>query len=764
MSNRWRTVLTQAFGGILWNVNVKSCSVFLHSTFTNHFLPYFSNIISILDSWFVYHNCNEYLGRLQQQQQPKVVVVEMILLLVCIAAASVYLWILQQRRRHGYSRENGGPSRQVTRRRSNSYGTGDFEATSRNRNRSFSNESWINKSPRNRSWSNTFFYNNSALLGNKLPNTRRRFSSINRPHSSTDVVRDSDVHNESIDDVEFWQTLDQEEEETRMRHIRDRTSSKHSAGSKGSGNKVWSSTQSSLRLFGPAVSVIEYSTITPPPTWSKANRKLILSDKAWDLSRIVSLELLSANAFTVGTATLLIEKTKTRSPQQNQSSNAKIILKGSVLDYSVRVHSPPESGVLDIYAKGCDRSEGMEYTFSSASAAAQFQLDLLALQLVGPSIQNLYSALQIIHKGSSIYIGDEPVLHDTVRILDDSAGEPTTDESGIAWDDVMRCLGSSFPSIRLRLEAMRWLEVYFSLESAVPPTGRQKDAVAAVPHDVSKGSRLAIPELNPEYARDRAFSELDPKYRNRRRLILGPVDFFRLFVPKLPEKALPESDCARSRMEQLLRLRKRVALAAVLVRAYTRAKMVVNQGWNVAHGIQLPEAYWSRRFAFDDDIDNHQYDSTASNEYYEGTVSRDVECHVRGYNYFKKHSRSRSSSSETPIATSLYQAYSLVGIHSFEWSSDDDSSPLHYRSDPVQSIASIHRLIASHPDLDFFVFSVFLPSQGTAIVHVYVRSLPKGIDPKFDSTVSVDAVDLSVFATLIHNHFLTALLSFYNHY
>ncbi len=746
MSSRWRTVLTQAFGGILWNVNVKSSSVFLHSTFTKYFHPYLSNILSILDSWVVYHNYNEYLGRLQHER-PKAVMLGIILLLVCIAAASVYLWILQQRRRRRYSCENGGPSSQVTRRRSNSYGTFDFEAaTSRNRNRSFSNESWINKSPRNRTWSKTLFYNNSSLLGNKVPNTRRRFSSISRPHSSTDVVRDSDVHNESIDDVEFWQTLDQEEEETRMRHVRDRASSKHSAGSKGSSNKVWSSTQSSLRLFGPSVSVIEYSTITPPPTWSKANRKLILSDKAWDLSRIVSLELLSANAFTVGTATLLIEKTKTRSPQQNQN-NSKSVLKGSVLDYSVRVHSPPECGVLDIYAKGCDHSEGMEYTFTSTSAAAQFQLDLLALQLVGPSIQNLYSALQIIHKGSSIYIGDEPVLHDTMRVLDDSTGEPTTgstDESGIAWDDVMRCLGSSFPSIRLRLEAMRWLEVYFSLESADPPTGRQKDAAAAVPHDESKGSRLAIPILNPEYARGRAFSEMDPKYRNRRRLILGPFDFFRLFVPKLSEKALPESDCARSRMEQLLRLRKRVALAAVLVRAYTRAKMVVNQGWNVAHDIQLPEAYWTRRFAFDDDIDNHQYDSTASNEYYEGTVSRDVEAHVRGLNYFKKYSRSRSGRAETPIATSLYQAYSLVGIHSFEWSSDDDSSPLHYRTDPVQSIASIHRLIASHPDMDFFVFSVFLPSQGTAIVHVYVRSLPKGIDPKFDSTVSVDIVDFVI--------------------
>lgn len=735
--------MTQTFGGILWNIDVKEWGAQLHSAlFTKHSFPYISNTISILDSWVIYRNYNVNQARLQLQQPNVVLAVGMLFLLLAgIIAVSLYLW-----RRHRQRCDSGGASFQITRRRSNSYGNSEFEALLRNRNRSFSNESWIKHSPRNRAWSNTFRNssngnnNNSraSLLGHKVPIARRRFSSISRPHSSTDVVRDSDVQNDSTDDVTFWQTLEQEEEETRMRQIRDRTSSsKHSAGSKGNSSKAWSSSQSSLRLLGPSVTSIEYSTITPPPTWSKANRKLILSDKAWDLSRIISLELLSADAFTVGTATLLIEKTKARSAQPNHN-HSKGALKGSVMDYSVHVHSPPESGVFDIYAKGCDHSEWMEQTFSSASAAAQFQLDLLALQMVGPSIQNLYAALQIIHKGSSIYIGDEPVLHNTSRVVDDATGElriDSTPESGIAWDDVMRCLGSSFPSIRLRLEAMRWLEVYSFLES-MPSTARRKDVPTDAPGDEMKDATLATPNSDPEHARYRAYTEMDSLYRNRRRLLLGPVDFFRLFVPKLPETALPEADCSRSRMEQLLRLRKRVARAAVLVRAYTRARMVVNRGWNIAPDIQLPEAYWTRRYAFDDDIDNHQHDSTASNVYYEGTVSRDVDCQVRGLNYFKVPSRSKRSSTETPLATSLYQAYSLVGIHSFEWSGDDDSCPLHYKKDPVQSIVSIHDLIAGHPDLDFFVFAVFLPSQDTAIVHVYARSLPKAIDPKFDNTIN----------------------------
>lgn len=737
--------MTRTLGGILWNVDVKDWGTQLHAALTNYSFTLSPYIISIFDSWVVYRNYNVHLRRLQIEQ-PHLVVGGMFFFLVGIIAASVYLWKLYQQ---SYQRKNcdtGCTSLKVTRRRSNSYGNNcDVETLVRNRNRSFSNESWINKSPRNRAWSSSFLHNSNSralLLGIKPPSTRRRFSSISRPHSSTDVVRDSDVHNDNIDDVAFWQTLEQEEEETRIRQVRDRASSKNSSGSRGNNNKVWSSSsQSSLRLVGPSVTVIEYNTITPPPTWSKANRKLILSDKAWDLSRVISLELLSNDSFTVGTATLLIEKTKARSTEQNHS-NSKGVLQGSVMDYSIHVHSPPESGVLDIYPKGCDHSEWMEQTFTSASAAAQFQLDLLALQVVGPSIQNLYAALQIIHKGSSIYIGDEPVLHDTSRVVDDTTGESSIDsvaESGIAWDDVMRCLGSSFPSIRLRLEAMRWLEVYSYLELA-PSIERRKDVPTEVPVDEGKDASSAMPNIDPEFVRYRAYTELDSKYRNRRRLLLGPVDLFRLFVPKLPETALPEGDCSRSRMEQLLRLRKRVARAAVLVQAYTRAKMVVNQGWNVAHGIQLPETYLTRRYAFDDDIDNHQEDATASNVYYEGTVSRDVDCQVRGLNYFGQSARSKKITNETPLATSLYQAYSLVGIHSFEWPSNDASCPLHYGNDPVQSISSIHQLIASHPDLDFFVFAAFLPSQDTAIVHVYVRSLPKGIDPKFDNIVSFDVI------------------------
>jgi hypothetical protein len=639
------------------------------------------------------------------------------------------------------------------RRRSSSFN--EHEMFPRHRNRSLSNDSWLKQSSRNRYWSNSFHRmsmhkHNPAFLMDES----RRLVPIER-QSSMDVVRDSDVQLDT--DAFFWRALvDEEEEERRQQAFRERANSKSSTGSKG--NKDISSqppAKSFFRLLGPSVTTIEYTTVTPPPSWSKASRNLVLSDQTWDLSRVLTLELLSAPAVVsppnYGHSTLIIQKAKSKvlKPNQNHKPD-KFVLKASVSDCSVHVHGSPECGVLDIYEKGADRREWIEQTFFTAAEAAQFQMDLLALQIVGPLIYNMYVALRIIHQGSDVFTCTEPLLHHVGVTCTDLGQESISDdqnvaansstfveESGIVWDDVMRCLGSSFPFIRIRLEAMRWLELYVSF-SGLPAAKKDKRGSSASEDakvtDLDSTINVIEQEDQPGYIM------MNSLYSKRRRLLLGPVDFLRLFVPKLPDTALPEVDCARLRMERMLCLRKRVARAAVLIQTYCRARTVVNQGWKISREVKVHDTYWKRRFAFDDNIDNHQHDMSASNEYYEATVSRDIDCQVRGLSYLDTTSRSRFNRVKDYAATSLYQAYSLVGIHSFQWSGDEEGGPLHPKVDPVQSILSLRNVISLNPSLDFFVVAIFLPSQSTVIVHAYVRSLPTGIDPKFDNNVSYSSL------------------------
>jgi hypothetical protein len=229
---------------------------------------------------------------------------------------------------------------------------------------------------------------------------------------------------------------------------------------------------------------------------------------------------------------------------------------------------------------------------------------------------------------------------------------------------------------------------------------------------------------------------LTPEYSNNERLILGPVDFFRLFVPKLPETSIPEAESSRKRMENMLHRRKRVARASVLVQAYARARTLANRGWQLGKNTRFPDNYLKRRLAFDENADNKLHDAKAKNEYYEATVSRDVICHVRGAEHLKSYSWWKPGRDEGPASVSLYQGYTLVGMHAFHWPNNDESLSLHYTKDPLRCIPSLRELIESNPDLDFFVNAFFPEAQHSAIIQVYVRSLPKGIDPKFDTVVS----------------------------
>jgi hypothetical protein len=650
-----------------------------------------------------------------------------------------------------FSWRNKQEGDRARRRRSSSFN--EHEMFPRRRVRSLSNDSWLKQNSRNRLRSNSF-HRMSIRKNNPASqmDESRRLGSIER-QCSMDVVRDSDVQLDT--DEFFWRALeDEEEQERRQQLFRERSNSKNSTGSKEVA--ALPPAKSYFCLLGPSVTTIEFTTVAPPPSWSKASRNLVLNDQTWDLSRVLIFELLSAPTVVpspdFGNAILIIQKAKSKALKPNQSHKSdKYVLKTSVSDCSVHVHGSPECGVLDIYEKGADRSEWIEQTFITAADAAQFQMDLLALQIIGPMIYNMYVALRIIHQGSDVFTCAEPLLHHVSGYCTDpSKGSIPHDdnvkadrsmfveESGIAWDDVMRCLGSSFPSIRVRLEAMRWLEVYGSF-SGLPSAKKDKRGASAA--EEAKAADLASTINIVEQEDQPGYLMMKLLYSKRRRILLGPVDFFRLFVPKLPETALPEDDCSRLRMERMLRWRKRVARAAVLIQAYCRARTVVNLGWKISREVKIHDSYWKRRFAFDDNIDNHQHDTSASNEYYEATVSRDIDCQVRGLSYLDTTSRSRFNRVKEYPATSLYQAYSLVGIHSFQWSGDEDGSPLHPKKDPVQSIVSLRNLILSNPLLDFFVVAIFLPSKSTAIVHAYVRSLPKGTDPKFDNNVSYSVID-----------------------
>jgi hypothetical protein len=242
-----------------------------------------------------------------------------------------------------------------------------------------------------------------------------------------------------------------------------------------------------------------------------------------------------------------------------------------------------------------------------------------------------------------------------------------------------------------------------------------------------------------------AYTFLAAEYASQnRRLLLGPVDFFRLFVPILPETAVPEGESSRLRMEKMLRWRKRIASAAVMVQSYAQAKIVSNRGWKLCPNIILPDNYLKRRLAFDDDVDNRWHDAVAKNEYYEATVSRDIVFRVRcPQNRFPdstQRRKKRIGRTETPHTQSLYQGYSLVGIHAFhceQATSRNGSGVLHYMRDPVQMIPSLRALIKSHPEVDFFVNTFCAEAQNAVIVQLYVRSLPKGVDSSFDNLVRI---------------------------
>jgi hypothetical protein len=492
------------------------------------------------------------------------------------------------------------------------------------------------------------------------------------------------------------------------------------------------------QYYGPSVETIVYETWTPPPSWGETSRKLLPQDTMrMQLAREISLSLGKAEP-----SICIREPYHPVAGQSKRDRHSQRDLRPPPIQLPVSICSvhpkpPTDGGVLELYVKDSPREEWMEHTFSSAHAAAQFQVDLLAMQLLGDSIHNMYQALKIVHQGSAAHAGKEFVLHDrvceeeTVGDGDDggtgNTKSPYVTGGGVAWDDVMRCLGSSFPAINWKLETLWWREKV-QMDAAAVSAISPRNLGSPTETPLSADSAAVASGENGESP-----NSMQQEYF-KKRVLLGPVDFFRLFVPNLPEMEVPRIKSTRARMERMLRWRKRVARASVLVQSYTRARIVANLGWHLNRF--LPANYLKTRLAYDDTNENSHHDATVEDEVYEATVSRDIICHVRSPDSLKRKPWwLLGLSGSVKPARSGYQGFTLVGSHVFKLPPEGVDHPFTAGKDPALALLSLRAIIERNPEHEFFVSAMILEAKRTVAISIFVRSLPVGIDPKFDTVV-----------------------------
>ena len=184
--------------------------------------------------------------------------------------------------------------------------------------------------------------------------------------------------------------------------------------------------------YGPLQQTLDFSALTPPRPWTEASRQIIPKDTSLRLKRKIRLD--------VSKGFVLVQEPNSKGQWDYQFATH---------DISLYIVSPPAGGVAKLYKKGTPREEWKEYTFESSQSAAQFQLDLLAYQVLGKTLHNMFEALCILHQGSMAYNGQELVLHQ--HHLEEE-GEESKGESNlishytascVTWDDAMRSLSSS---------------------------------------------------------------------------------------------------------------------------------------------------------------------------------------------------------------------------------------------------------------------------------------------------------------------------------
>eukprot|EP00977_Amphora_coffeiformis_P000848 scaffold184_cov179-Amphora_coffeaeformis.AAC.7 len=537
------------------------------------------------------------------------------------------------------------------------------------------------------------FYLRRSSVREQQQHQRRRIFELSHSHSNLDTSENSFARTRSFSwdafpslrasnprprgpsfDFGFMQTMGTASDEK----LKEWMSTPQNAATTSSGNSVTATEITPNKYYGPCVQMIQYETWTPPPTWAEMARRLVPAEVP-TLQRTLQIQFANESTFSV------IVPLETKDDFETDFS---------ISVDSISIHPKSPDSVLDVYVKESPRSEWMEHTFATTREAAQFQLDLLAVQIFGKQVYHMYQALEIVHRGSMAFAGVETVIHDTrLPPTDNRQGGGST---GIAWDDVMRSLGLNFPIMRWRLEHMWWAEMSGMMERS--SDGNEVDSDENV-------------ELVSEY--------------QKKRLLLGLVDLFRLFVPQLPEGSIPETRPTSERFTRLLRLRKRVARASLLVQNYYRAKVIANTGWKL--NLALPNGYWTKRLAYDETMDNILRDSTAENEFYEPTVSRDLHCLVRGQD-FNEHNT-------TAFVRSKGQAFMLVDAHLLQCGEESGGNTFDFASDPIESLASLRSLVKGNESSDFFVLTL-RTQDDLAAVYVFVRSLAKGVDDAFDESWS----------------------------
>lgn len=396
------------------------------------------------------------------------------------------------------------------------------------------------------------------------------------------------------------------------------------------------------------------------------------------------------------------------------------------------------------------RTISEEYTFDSAKDAAEFQSVVLALRLVGKEIRNMYQSLELLHMASDAFAGDEFVLHVPSKTVERKKNQGERDDSdqsdhvhpnraGVAIDDVYRCLGE-MPSVR------RNLERFYRYHYPVDMQHHWEDSEHGA--DVDAVPSLLAAAAEQENSEDDTGNEMSTEVYQKKRLLLGIVDFVRLFSPPPGVGATPRpnpsaahkarEDCDdsgidghKSRIVTAVAIRKRVAKAAVRVRAYVNAMKIVRNGWAVPnYGGEGNLPLYRQRLAFDDDIENIRRDCSTKNEFYESTVGRDVRCNVHDSRHLAEKGSSRPSS---------YQGFALVGCHIFQLPDDTAPTaqihPLQSKNDPIAALPSLRKIIENNPEQDFFVQAFFSGKKKVALVALFVRTLPRGVDAAFDSVV-----------------------------
>ena len=457
-----------------------------------------------------------------------------------------------------------------------------------------------------------------------------------------------------------------------------------------------------------------------------------------------------------------------------------------------------------------------EFVFLTPRDAAEFQRIVMALRTAGREMSHLYETLEAIQATSEAHFPElVHQINKSKKKDQDGNGKkkscpiPTFAPAGVALDDVWRCL-NDIPVIR---EGLQQLYHYSTIKN-----GNEDDMIAAAAavdnNSTAGGNADGKVESGDEIVDNeeiRLRRRLAQHYRERRALI-GIVDFFFLFVPPLPMDSLATpyyTPCAASqsllesdsdgelssgienhykRLHIASALHRRVSRAALYVRSYAWAKIVVHDGWQLnpetatdekidansldgesslnaggdrtkqsddnvqnegkkkedspnsapaeeVNSLSQSHHMNNTRLAYDDDRENWVHDARVQNECYEATVGRDVTAMVRNAS-----TDPDSDEISPPLINSSYQGYSLVGWHAFEIPALIDSNKktkfwLDPNSDPIECIPSLRKVVEKYPDSHFVVLSHF--QKKVATYFLYVRSLPLGVDTAFDKTVSV---------------------------